>query len=59
MTEKHEQSIIGSAVLIVILIGIPITIGLGIFNVIITIVAAIQANDGKSYQYPFNLRLIK
>jgi len=51
--------LIGSLILIVILIGIPILIGLSIFNIIITIIAGIKANDGKSYQYPINLRLIK
>ena len=48
-----------SEILCFILIGIPFVIGLGIFNVIITIIAGIKANDGKSYQYPINLRLIK
>ena len=51
--------LICSAILIVILIGIPILIALGIFDFIITIIAAISANDGKSYRYPINLRLIK
>ena len=50
---------IGSMILIVVLIGIPILIVLGIFNVIITIIAGIKANDGESYRYPINLRLIK
>ena len=50
---------IGSIILIIVLIGIPILIVLGIFNVIITIIAGIKANDGKSYRYPINLRLIK
>ena len=48
-----------SGILCFILIGIPFVIGLGIFNVIITIIAGIKANDGKSYLYPINLRLIK
>ena len=51
--------IIGSIILIIVLIGIPILIVLGIFNVIITIIAGIKANDGKSYRYPINLKLIK
>ena len=51
--------LIGSLILIIILIGIPVLIGLVIFNVIITIIAGIQANDGKCYRYPLNLRLIK
>ena len=48
-----------SGILCIILIGIPIIIGLIIFCFIITIIAAISANDGKSYRYPINLRLIK
>ena len=48
-----------SGILCFILIGIPFVIGLGIFNVIITIIAGIKANDGKSYRYPINLKLIK
>jgi len=48
-----------SGILCIILIGIPIVIGLIIFSFIITIIAAISANDGKSYRYPINLRLIK
>ena len=51
--------LIGSIILIIVLIGIPILIGLGIFNVIITIIAGIKANDGESYRYPINLKLIK
>ena len=37
-----------SGILCFILIGIPFVIGLVIFNVIITIIAGIKANDGKS-----------
>ena len=48
-----------SGILCFILIGIPFVIGLGILNVIITIIAGIKANDGESYRYPINLRLIK
>ena len=48
-----------SMILCIILIGIPILIGLVIFNFIITIIAAVSANDGIPYRYPINLRLIK
>ncbi len=48
-----------SGMLCIILIGIPIIIGLVIFCFIITIIAAISANDGKTYRYPMNLGLIK
>ena len=47
-----------SGILCLILIGIPIVIGLVIFGFIITIIAAISANDGTFYRYPINLRLI-
>ena len=48
-----------SGILCIILIGIPFLIGLVIFSFIVTIIAAISANDGKSYRYQINLRLIK
>ena len=48
-----------SGLLCIILVGIPIIIGLMIFNFIITIIAAISTNDGQFYRYPINLRLIK
>ena len=48
-----------SGILCIILIGIPIFIGLVIFGFIITIIAAISANDGTPYRYPINIRFIK
>ena len=50
--------IIASVILIFIVIGIPILIGLGIFDFIITIIAAIKANDGIKYRYPITIRFI-
>jgi uncharacterized Tic20 family protein len=51
--------VIVAFLLIIILVGIPMLIGLGIFNIIMTIVAAIKANEGENYRYPINLRIIK
>lgn len=48
-----------AAILTIIVIGIPILIALGIFWLVIIIVAAVQANAGTTYRYPLNLRLIK
>ena len=48
-----------SGMLCIILIGIPIIIRLVIFCFIIAIIVAISENDGKSYRYSINLRLIK
>jgi len=48
-----------SLVLVFILIGIPILIIIGIFALVMTIIAAISAYDGKAYRYPLTIRLIK
>ncbi len=42
-----------------ILIGIPIVIALYIFSIVMTIIAAIKANEGEKYRYPLCIRLIK
>lgn len=48
-----------SAFLCLALIGIFFLIALFIFDVIITILAAIKANDGIAYRYPLTIRFIK
>jgi len=48
-----------SFLLMFILIGIPLMIGLGIFDLVVTIIAAIKANDGVRYRYPLRIRFIK
>ena len=47
-----------SAILILVLIGIPLLILLHILNIIFVIVASIQASEGKLYRYPLAIRLI-
>ena len=46
-------------VLAIVLIGIPLAIALGIFSLVVTIMATIKAYNGEYYHYPLNLRLIK
>ncbi len=41
------------------LISIPLYIILGIAWLVFTIIAAIKANEGVAYRYPFALRLVK
>jgi uncharacterized Tic20 family protein len=48
-----------AAILILILIGIPLLIALGILDLVLPIVAAIKASNGEHYRYPFAIRLIK
>lgn len=50
--------IIISIILCFVLIGIPLLIGLGLFNAIITIVAGIRANEGVRYRYPLRISFI-
>lgn len=47
-----------SAVLILILVGIPLLIALFLFKLIITVVAAIKAHEGIRFRYPLNIRFI-
>ncbi len=45
--------------LILAIIGIPILIALGVFQITCMIIAAIKSNDGIAFRYPLSLRLIK
>jgi uncharacterized protein len=47
------------APLMLILIGFVFLSILGLINLILVIIAAIQVSDGKPYRYPFCLRLVK
>ncbi len=44
--------------LILVFIGIPLMYLLFMYNLVFVIVAAIKANEGVRYRYPFALRLI-
>ena len=48
-----------SIVLIVILIGLLMLWALAIVNLIFIIIAALAANNGQAYRYPFAFRFIK
>ena len=48
-----------AALLCIILIGIPILIILWVLNTVLVIIASVKASEGKFYQYPFTIRLIK
>jgi len=51
--------IIAAVLLIIVLIGIPLLIGLGIFDFIMVIIASIRAADGERYRYPLAMRLVQ
>jgi uncharacterized protein len=48
-----------AGVLCLVLIGFVILLILHILNLVLVIVASIQASEGKFYRYPLALRLIK
>jgi uncharacterized Tic20 family protein len=50
---------IAAGVLCLVLIGFAILFILHILNLVLVIVASIQASEGKLYRYPLSIRLIK
>ena len=42
-----------------LVIAVPAWVIIGVAWLILSIIAAIKANDGIAYRYPFTLRLIK
>jgi uncharacterized Tic20 family protein len=48
-----------SALLIFVIIGILTSIALGIFWLIMVIMASVKANEGISYRYPLTIRFLK
>jgi uncharacterized Tic20 family protein len=45
--------------LALVLIGFVLLWVLGLVNLVLVIIAAVQVSDGKPYRYPFCLRLVK
>lgn len=50
--------VIAASILSIVLVGIPLLIGFLIFGFVVTIIAAIKANDGEQYRYPMTIRFI-
>ena len=50
--------VIVSIVLVFVLIGIVLLIAVGIFSLVVLIIAAIKANQGEAYRYPLCIRFI-
>jgi uncharacterized Tic20 family protein len=48
-----------SAVLFFVIIGFFLAAALFVFDIVVVIMAAIAANDGKEYRYPLCIRFIK
>jgi hypothetical protein len=48
-----------SALLVVVLIGIPMLIGIGIVYLVASIMGALAASRGEEYRYPLTLRFVR
>lgn len=48
-----------SAILIIVIIGFLLLAAVAIFDVVMTIIAAVRANDGVEYRYPLTIRMIR
>lgn len=49
----------GAAILCLLLIGIPLLIALSITQFVFAIIAAIKANNGEFWKYPFTIEFLK
>ncbi len=52
-------AMIASAILILLIIGIFMLIGVVLVALVLSIVAAVKANNGEYYEYPFSIRFIR
>lgn len=48
-----------SLILSCFLIGIPLLIAIAIFDIVVTIIAALEAQKGLYYRYPLTIRFIE
>jgi uncharacterized Tic20 family protein len=48
-----------SCILMFVLIGFVLIIAVGIFLLVMVIIASVKANQGIKYRYPINIRIIK
>lgn len=46
-------------VLIVVLIGIPMLVVLGILSIVFPVIGAIKANNGEAWSYPLSIKFLK
>jgi len=50
---------VGASILSLLLIGLPLLLAIGVFDIVMIILAAVQANNGVRYRYPLCIRFIK
>jgi uncharacterized Tic20 family protein len=48
-----------SALLVILLIGLPMLFVIAVLDLVFTIVAAVKTSNGEQYRYPLTIRYIK
>ncbi|HGY55308.1 MAG TPA: DUF4870 domain-containing protein [Caldithrix abyssi] len=48
-----------AVILVLMAIGIVLLIALGLFDLIVTVIAALNAANGQKYRYPLSIRFVK
>jgi uncharacterized Tic20 family protein len=43
----------------VVIIGFPLLVLVGVAALVLTVIAGVKANEGQAYRYPFAWRLVK
>ena len=51
--------LIVACVLILAVIGVPLLMAIGVFNLVCIILAAVKANNGEAWRYPLCIRFLK
>lgn len=52
-------ALVASGILVLLLIGIFLLIAVALMALVLSIVAAVKANNGEYYEYPFSIRFIR
>ena len=47
-----------AAVLCIVLIGVPLLIGLALYELVFVLIACVRSNEGEQYRYPLTIRLV-
>lgn len=51
--------ILVASLLIVVVIGVPLLIGLAVFNLVMIIVATVKTRSGEDFRYPITIRFFR
>ena len=50
--------VIGAALLMIVLIGLPLLLALMVLHIVFPIIGAIKANEGEAWRYPLSITFL-